>query len=185
MKSPLFSLAAVSGLLLLAGFASVPTGPSVMALPGSGKNFDQFRSDDAECRQYAQHQIGGVGADQAAVDAGVRSAVIGTVVGAVAGAAIGGHDGAGAGAGTGLLVGSMAGAGAAQSSAYATQRNYDNAYIQCMYAKGQQVPVSAATRSRVQAPADHAVAAPAAGAAYPPPPPPPAGYAPPPAPPIR
>ena len=185
MKSPVSSLAAASAVLLLAGCAVAPTGPSVMALPGSGKNFEQFRSDDAECRQYAQHQVGGADANQAAADAGVRSAAVGTVVGAVAGAAIGGRDGAGVGAGTGLLVGSMAGTGAAQSSAYATQRNYDNAYIQCMYAKGQQVPVSGAVaRSRTQAPAQPAAPA---GASYPPPapsgnvpPPPPPGYAPPP-----
>ncbi|MCX7155793.1 MAG: YMGG-like glycine zipper-containing protein [Rhodocyclales bacterium] len=181
MKSSISSLAAASAVLLLAGCAVAPTGPSVMALPGSGKNFEQFRDDDAECRQYAQHQIGGSDANQAAVDSGVRSAAIGTVVGAVAGAAIGGRDSAGVGAGTGLLVGSMAGTGAAQSSAYASQRNYDNAYVQCMYAKGQQVPVSGAVaRSRTQAPA----AAPAA-TSYPPPPsgsvpPPPSGYPPPP-----
>ncbi|TRZ90656.1 MAG: hypothetical protein D4R84_15870 [Rhodocyclaceae bacterium] len=183
MKSSVSSLAALSA-LLLAGCASVPTGPSVMALPGSGKNFEQFRGDDAECRQFAQHQIGGAGADQTGVDAGVRSAAVGTVVGAVAGAAIGGRDSAGVGAGTGLLIGSMAGSGAAQSSAYATQRNYDNAYVQCMYAKGQQVPVSGAmARSRAQAPAERAPAA----TSYPPPPPgnappPPPGYPPPPPP---
>lgn len=167
MNLPRFSFTAISTLLLLAGCASVPTGPSVMALPGSGKSFEQFRNDDASCRQYAQYQMGG-GAKQAAVDAGLGSAAVGTLVGAVAGAAIGGHEGAGAGAGTGLLVGSMAGAGAAQDATYASQRNYDHAYIQCMYAKGNQVPVAGAmTGSRIQAPT---------GASYPPPP----GYAPPP-----
>lgn len=172
IKSPVSSIAAASAVLLLAGCAVVPTGPSVMALPGTGKNFEQFRSDDAECRQFAQHQIGGTDANQAAADAGMRSAAIGTVVGAVAGAAIGGRDSAGVGAGTGLLVGSMAGTGAAQGSAYATQRNYDNAYVQCMYAKGQQVPVSGAlARSRVQAPAERAAPTPPPGASYPPPPP--------------
>jgi hypothetical protein len=173
MKSLTSSLAAASILLLLAACASVPTGPSVMALPGHGKNFEQFRSDDIECRQYAQNQVGGAGADQAAVDAGVRSAAIGTVIGAIAGAAIGGRDGAGVGAGTGLLVGSMAGTGAAQSSTYATQHNYDSAYVQCMYAKGQQVPVSGTLHSRTQASAEPAAAKPA-GVFYPPPPPP--GY---------
>ncbi len=144
---------ALSGLLVLGGCVSVPTGPGVMALPGTGKSFDQFRMDDADCRQFALSQVGGTSMDRAATDAGMRSAAVGTLVGAVAGAAIGGREGAGAGAGTGLLVGSMAGAGAAQSSAYGTQRQYDNAYIQCMYAKGQKVPVSAEfARSRTQAP---------------------------------
>ena len=179
LKSTSISLAVLSTLLLVAGCASVPTGPSVMALPGAGKNFEQFRGDDAECRQYAQMQVGG-DANQAATDAGLRSAAIGTAVGAVAGAIIGGHQGAGAGAGTGLIVGSMAGAGAAQSSSHATQRNYDNAYVQCMYAKGEQVPVSSSmARSRAQAPVDRAAPAAPAGASYPPPPPP-SGYPPPP-----
>lgn len=183
MKSPTLSLAAASTLLLLAGCASVPTGPSVMAMPGTDKNFEQFRSDDTECRQYALNQVGGAGANQAAADAGVRSAVVGTIVGAVAGAAIGGHEGAGIGAGTGLLVGSLAGSGAAQSSAYGTQRSYDNAYIQCMYAKGELVPVAGVpARSRVWAPTYRAMPV---EASYPPPPsgyaaPPPSGYAPPP-----
>lgn len=113
-----------------------------MALPGTGKSFDQFRADDIECRNYAQVQTGGTTANQSANDAALKSAVVGTAVGAVAGAAMGGHEGAGVGAGTGLLVGSMAGAGAAESSAGGTQRQYDNAYIQCMYAKGEKVPVS-------------------------------------------
>ncbi|MBK7768625.1 MAG: hypothetical protein IPI44_22870 [Sulfuritalea sp.] len=180
MKPMTTSLAFMSVLLLLAGCASAPTGPSIMALPGSGKSFEQFRYDDAECRQYAQNQTGGVEANQAAVNAGVGSAVVGTVVGALAGAAIGGQQGAGYGAGTGLVVGSMAGTGAAQYSAYATQRNYDNAYVQCMYAKGQKVPVAVSmTRSRVQVPATQIAPATASpGAFYPPPPSP--GYGPPP-----
>jgi hypothetical protein len=28
-------------------------------LPGTSKNFDQFRGDDGECRQYAYYQSGG------------------------------------------------------------------------------------------------------------------------------
>jgi len=188
-STPLFAVAL--SLLLLSGCASVPTGPSVMALPGAGKNFNEFRSDDAECRDFAQRQVGGASADGAAIDAGVRSAAVGTLVGAVAGAAIGGHEGAGVGAGTGLLFGSMAGTGAAQSSAYGTQRNYDHAYIQCMYAKGEQVPGSLSmTRHRIQPPVAEVPVAPTT-VFYPPPPPgtapppkvyapPPSGYAPPP-----
>ena len=37
----------LAGLALLAGCASLPSGPSVMSLPGSRKNFDEFRADDA------------------------------------------------------------------------------------------------------------------------------------------
>lgn len=174
-------LGTLSGVLLLAGCATAPSGPSVMALPGSSKSFSVFQADDANCRQYAQYQVGGT-ADQAAVDAGVRSAIVGTVIGAAAGAALGGHHGAGVGAGTGLLVGSMAGAGAAQRSAYGTQRQFDNAYVQCMYAKGHQVPVpGSVARQRATVPAAPAAAYnPPPPHEYAPPPPPPPGNPPPP-----
>ena len=125
---------------LLFACTSMPTGPRVMALPGTGKTFDQFRADDFECQQWAMSRAGLP--SQAAAESGVKSAAIGTAVGALAGAAIGGHQGAGAGAGTGLIVGSMAGVGAADTSAYGAQRMVDQAYVQCMYAKGQRVPVS-------------------------------------------
>ena len=128
-------------LLLAAGCASVPTGPSAMVLPGTGKSFDQFRGDDLQCRQFASDAIGGHTADQAAADSVARSAALGTVLGATAGAAIGGHRGAGVGAGTGLLFGGLAGTGASEHSAGSLQRRYDNAYIQCMYALGHRVPV--------------------------------------------
>ncbi len=158
--------------LLLSACVSVPTGPSVMSLPGTGKSFEQFRYDQSQCRGYASEQIGGTSASQVANNAAVSSAAVGTLVGAAAGAALGGRDGAGAGAGVGLLMGSAAGSGAAQSSAYGTQRHYDNAFIQCMYSKGHKVPVSGRL-SQEAMPA----------AAYPPPPP--GAYALPPPPPNR
>ena len=97
-KAKLF-VAGTLGVLVLAGCASVPTAPNVMALPGTGRTFDEFRVDDADCRNYAYHQIGGPARAQAANSAAVGNAAIGTAVGAVAGAAIGGRSGAGAGAG--------------------------------------------------------------------------------------
>ena len=178
MKPHLLKLVILSGLLLLDGCTTIPTGPSVMALPGTGKNFDQFRMDDAECRQFSLSQVGGTTANQTATDAGLRSAAVGTVVGAAAGAAMGGQQGSGEGAGMGLLVGTMAGAGAAQSSAYGTQRQYDNAYIQCMYAKGEQVPIPGAI---MRSPAQQAPSMPPPPPGYYAPPPPP-GYIAPPAP---
>lgn len=138
---PSLRYGALLALLMAGACTTVPTGPSVMVLPGTGKSFDQFRADDAECRQFAFGQAGGTTPNQIAVDSGVKSAVVGTAVGAAAGAAMGGRDGAGVGAGMGLLVGSLAGAGAGESSGHGLQRRYDNAYIQCMYAKGDRVPV--------------------------------------------
>src|SRR5262249_42349343 len=58
--------------IVLAGCASVPTGPSVMVLPGSGKTTEQFQADDARCRQMATSEItatkGGNVPDQARYD---------------------------------------------------------------------------------------------------------------------
>ena len=182
--SRLLKLSPLLALLSVAACTTIPTGPSAMALPGTGKNFDQFRADDADCRQYALSQVGGASANDNAIDSGVKSAAVGAAVGALAGAAMGGHQGAGVGAGVGLLAGSAAGANAGQASGYGSQRRYDNAYIQCMYAKGERVPVSGqlheeAARPRY-APAP-GYAPPAPSPAYAPPPPPP-GYPPPPPP---
>jgi hypothetical protein len=128
--------------LLVAGCVSLPSGPSMLVLPGTGRQFSEFRADELACRQYAYESIGGRTAERAAADAGVRSAVVGTVIGAAVGAAVDGGRGAGVGAGTGLLIGSAAGSDTARSSAYEAQRRYDHAYVQCMYASGHRVPVS-------------------------------------------
>jgi hypothetical protein len=133
--------AALGAALLLTACVTVPEGPSVMVLPGSGKNFDQFQLDDYSCKQFAKASIGGTNAQQAATESGVKSAAVGAAVGAAAGALMGGHRGAGTGAGAGLAVGALAGTGAAQSSAGNLQQRYDTAYVQCMYAKGNRVPV--------------------------------------------
>ncbi len=142
MKTDYKAILVIPALLLLSACASVPNGPSTMALPGTGKNFDQFRYDDTSCRQFAQQQIGSKTANQVANESFAGSAVVGTVLGTAIGAAAGGERGAGTGAATGLFVGSMIGINEANASSYGAQRRYDNAYIQCMYAKGHRVPVS-------------------------------------------
>ena len=167
----------LSLLSLITACAAIPNGPSVMSLPGTGKSFDQFRIDDATCRQFAYEQVGGLTGQKAGQSAAVTSAVVGSALGAAAGAAIGsasGDMGAGAaiGAGSGLILGSMTGTGYASSSYYEAQRRYDYAYLQCMYAKGNRIPVY----GNFTAPAPPA---PSGGespppADYPPPPPPPA-----------
>jgi hypothetical protein len=132
----------VAAVLALAGCVSVPSGPSVMSLPGTGKSFEQFRADDRECRQFAASQAGGATPDQAALDSGVKSAAVGTAVGAAAGALMDGSHGAAVGAGVGLLAGALSGAGAASASSHVLQQRYDIGYTQCMYAKGHKVPVA-------------------------------------------
>lgn len=137
---------------MLTGCAHMPSGPSVMVLPGSQMSFEQFQNDDYVCQQYAAGRVG-ASPNQAAADSGVGSALVGAAVGATAGAALGGGGGAAIGAGTGLVAGSMVGMGEGRGAAYATQEGYDNAYIQCMYGKGHRVPVSGQFSDAYQAPA--------------------------------
>jgi len=127
--------------LLLGGCTTVPSGPSVLVLPGSGKTFDQFRSDDLVCRQFAQAQLNGTTPDAAGMNSGVATAAVGTLIGAAAGAAINGGHGAGVGAGAGLATGGLIGTSTAQYSQYSVQRRYDNSYQQCMYAYGHRIPM--------------------------------------------
>jgi hypothetical protein len=107
-------------MVLAAACASTPTGPSVLILPADGKSAEQFRAEEARCRQSATAQM--------------QATAQGTVP---------------------------------------AQGRYDMAYMQCMYAEGNQIPMPGrGWRSR-------ATDAPAA--AIPPGvPPPPAGAPPPP-----
>lgn len=127
----------------LAGCAQTPMGPTVQVMPGPGKSFDAFQNDQGSCKVYAAGQVQGQAdaANQQAVGAGLLT----TVLGAGLGAAIGGAGGA---AGAGAAIGAASGAGlgtaiGANGSSYAQmsiQQQYDNAFSQCMYAKGDQVP---------------------------------------------
>ncbi|MBI5556904.1 MAG: hypothetical protein HY885_04650 [Deltaproteobacteria bacterium] len=186
MRSATLKWLPLSMLFFLGACATLPTGPSVMVYPGSNKSFEQFRYDDMRCRQYALEYVGGVSPSQTATQSGVASAVTGTAIGAAAGAVMGGERGAAVGAGSGLLFGSLVGIEAAQGSSYYSQRQYDNAYVQCMYANGHLVPVSGrvytktrevyeetrpmSSPARVSPPPDLIIPPPPPG---PPPPPPP------------
>ena len=169
--------------LLMTACATVPTGPSLMVMPGDGKTFEQFQADDAVCRQWAAQQTGTT-TSQASSHSTLTGAAIGTVLGAAAGAALGaasGHAGTGAavGGGVGLLGGTAVGASNASGAQTTVQHRYDMAYTQCMYAKGNQVPMTRGyqpTYTRRTLPPPPSASVPMA------PPPPPAGP-PPPAPP--
>jgi outer membrane protein OmpA-like peptidoglycan-associated protein len=130
---------------MIGGCATMPTGPTVRVMPGPGKPFEVFVADDSVCRQWAAQQIGGESPSQTANQNLAAGAVVGGLVGAAAGAAIGsatGNAGAGAaiGAGAGLLGGTAMASGPAYASQWQLQRQYDIAYQQCMYAKGNQIP---------------------------------------------
>jgi hypothetical protein len=139
-----------------------------MVLPGTGKAFEQFQADDAMCRQWAMQQAGLT--QRAFNDNTISGAAIGTVLGAAAGAALGAIAGnpaigAAAGAGVGLLGGTAVGAGYGEAAAGSVQVRYDHAYIQCMYSKGNQVPVRGTAQAGFR---------PSLPPPPPPPPPPPA-----------
>jgi len=186
-------LSALAAAVFLAGCVSVPTGPSTAALPGTGKDFDQFRFDDSACRQYAYDSVGGHTPARAQEDSAVRSGVAGAVIGALIGGAVSGGHGAAVGAGVGGATGGLVGLGAGEASAYGSQHRYDSAYTQCMYGKGHRVAVSgrfapsaASTYYPPPPGTRYSSSYPAPpGYGYPPPPPPPpgSGYIPPPPPP--
>lgn len=170
--SPIRWPLAAAAVLLLSACTVLPTGPSVMTLPGSGRSLESFQIDDQFCRDYAYQRIGGKTAAQATQQSVATSAAVGTAVGALAGAAIGGDSrGAAVGAGVGLLAGTAAGSDSGRASGVGTQRQYDTAYIQCMYSKGHRVPVPAsmATQRGVRA-ADAGMPPPPPGAPPAPPP---------------
>jgi hypothetical protein len=131
----------------LIGCVSVPNAPTTAVMPGPGVPFDQFQKDDSSCQQFARQQVG-TDPNGAARDQAVRGAIAGTIIGAAAGAILSGGHGPStrSGAGAGLFMGSAAGAGAANQSAMTSQRRYNIAYEQCMYAKGNQVPGHAPPR---------------------------------------
>ena len=179
MRMPLRSavLFPVAALALLAGCSTpMPSGPSVMVLPGANKHFDQFRLDDMDCRNFAQASLDGTTTASVTGDSGVRSAALGTILGTVAGAAANGSRGAAVGAGTGMAMGGLAGVGAGQSSARSVQQRYDISYQQCMYAKGHKIPGSIGMMSapRYSAPVQSrsSVSPPPPPPGMPPPPPP-------------
>jgi len=158
-------LLTIAGAMTLAGCVHVPQGPQVMVMPGRGKSFEAFEYDDRDCRDFAASRVHTDA--RRANDSAVTGAAVGTVVGAATGAAIGAAAGdpamgAAVGAGVGLLGGTAVAANESDYGRWSVQRSYDVAYTQCMYAKGNQVPVARSSR---------------AAAAYSTPPPPPTSHA--------
>jgi len=118
---------------LTTGCATIPMGPQVVVMPAPGKPYSQFLAEDRYCRDVAAQSIGMSPSETGAQNA-VGGAVVGTIIGAAAGAALGGHDGAAVGAGMGLLAGSVIGSEQGAYAMDASQKRYDIAYAQCMYA---------------------------------------------------
>ena len=142
---------------LLAGCATMPSGPAIPALPGTGKSVDAFQQDQAACQQYAQAVLGYGAAPDAVNDRAAAGAVGTTAIGAASGAIIGsasnqGGQGAAIGAGIGLLIGAINAANASSATQWQLQQQYDNAYFQCMYSRGNQVPMRMSQRGQMMPP---------------------------------
>jgi hypothetical protein len=135
----------ILALAALAGCVSAPEGPRVAVMPTPGKPMSLFAAEESECRGYAAQAVGqppnATGAQNL-----ITSAAVGTALGAIVGAAAGGHGAAGTGAGWGLAAGTLFGTGLASDAQADTQRRYDIAYEQCMYAKGNQLPMAVSYR---------------------------------------
>lgn len=127
-----------SSLFLLAACASTPMGPTVLVMPSPNKPFDVFQQDQEQCKQYAQSQVAGQASS--ANTGAVGRATLGALLGAGLGAAVGNHQGAGVGAGVGALAGTASGGDSTDRADNVIQIQYNNAYEQCMYSKGNQVP---------------------------------------------
>lgn len=129
---------------LVGGCATIPPGPSVLVMPGGGKSFEAFQADDATCRSWSQNQAGWQAnetVNQNLVGGTAAGGLLGAAAGALIGAASGSTGpGAAIGAGAGLLAGAAMAHNRAYGAGWEVQRRYDNAYQQCMYAKGHQIP---------------------------------------------
>jgi deoxyxylulose-5-phosphate synthase len=132
-------LAAVASSVLSA-CVSAPTGPTIAIMPREGKPFEVFQQEDQVCRAFAANAVKDT--SDAALKEGATSAAIGAALGAAAGAVIqgGNHANVGTGAGVGLLGGAAMGAMNSAGKQNQAQTQYNIAYQQCMYSKGNQVP---------------------------------------------
>ena len=137
MKRLILSAALITSLVAC---VSAPTGPTIAIMPREGKPFDLFQQEDLYCRNFAANSTKDT--SDAALKEGATSAAIGAALGAVAGAVIqgGNHANVGTGAGVGLLGGAALGAMNSSGKQNQAQAQYNIAYQQCMYSKGNQVP---------------------------------------------
>ncbi|MFI4986366.1 MAG: YMGG-like glycine zipper-containing protein [Alphaproteobacteria bacterium] len=171
-------LGGLTALLSLASGAAGAMTPSVQVMPATNKPPEVFQQDQYVCMQYAEQQSGGTAAQNQAANQAVGSAIVGTILGAGLGAAFGGGRGAAIGAASGAFAGTTYGVANAQSAQWSIQQRYDVSYMQCMYAKGNQVPGFDPSNPQPPPPPDSSAPPPG----YSQPPPPPSGSPPPPPP---
>lgn len=128
------------GIAVITACVSAPTGPTITIMPREGKSFEEFKMDEEECRAFAAQSVKDV--NTAALKEGAISAATGAAIGAAAGALYqgGSSTNVGTGAAIGMVGGAAVGAMRASSKETQAQTQYNTAYQQCMYTKGNQVP---------------------------------------------
>jgi hypothetical protein len=132
------SFAVLGAVLLTAGCATTPTGPMVRVMPAPNKPFEVFAQEQTGCEHYAADQV--AGSAQVANNRALGATALGAVLGLGVGAATGSGRAAAVGAASGGAIGATVGAHQSSYARYGLQRRYDDAYAQCMYAKGNYVP---------------------------------------------
>jgi hypothetical protein len=118
-------------------------GPLVQVMPSPHKPFPVFLADQQECKTFSQDQVDGQAslANRGAAGGALLTTGIGGATGGLIGWTVGTP-------GTGAIVGASSVATGATASGIDVSRTanagiqtqYDNAYVQCMYARGHQVP---------------------------------------------
>lgn len=141
MTQSRYASVAAAVVLMLAGCAQAPSSPTVSVAPGPAKSFQAFQADQGYCQQVAQSQVAQGTQPNRQTMLGAGGGALGGAALGAAGGAIGGNAGAGAaiGALTGLVLGGAGGAMSSNRQESAAQRQYDTAYAQCMYARGNNV----------------------------------------------
>ena len=132
-----FGILVALGPAALTGCAQSPLGPTVQTMVGPHKTFEAYQLDVESCKQYSSQQVSGQA--DAANQQAAAGAVLATALGAGLGAAVGGGRGAAEGAALGATLGAGGAAGASGSAQEGIQQQYDNAFGQCMYSKGNDV----------------------------------------------
>jgi hypothetical protein len=112
-------------------------------MPGPGKSFPVFQADNDACKGFAAQQVQGQAeaANQRSAGAALLTTVLATGLGAATGALVGDAGGGAAiGAAAGAGGGTAFGASSSANEQAFIQQQYDIAFSQCMYSKGELVP---------------------------------------------
>ena len=136
----------ILSLVILAGCATQPMGPTARVMPAPGKPFEVFAADQSQCKQFAGEQTDGGATISNLKQLG--TAAVTTALGGGLGAAIHGQRGAEIGGAAGAFPGAAMAARGSGADQAGLQGRYDLAYSQCMYARGNQVASVAPNRGQ-------------------------------------